>query len=121
VAVTVPVPPLAGAVNIPVVVIVPMVAVQVTELPVVAPGIAAVNCVVPLAATAAVAGDTIIEVAAGAVVVDDLAAPTPTQPDAQRAADATIHKIAKRRVSRRRFIIRLSLFPRSMFFMPYSR
>lgn len=117
-AVIVPVPPLAGAVNIPVVVIVPMVAVQVTELPVVAPGIAAVNCVCPLAATAAVAGDTIMEVAEGAVVVDDLAAPTPHNQTPKGRPMQRYTRLLKTRVSRRRFIIRLSLFPKVNVFRP---
>jgi hypothetical protein len=71
VAVIFPVPPVAGAVNTPAAVIVPIVVVQVTPWFVVLPWIVALNWTVALGAGVATAGETTMELTAG-VDVDPL-------------------------------------------------
>jgi len=71
VAVILPLPPVAGAVNTPAVVIDPIVAAHVTDSLVVDPWIAAVNWTFALGAGEATAGEIVIELTSG--VVDEAA------------------------------------------------
>ena len=93
VAIIVPVPALVGAVNTPVLLIVPIEVVQVTALFVVVPWMAAVNCVLPLSVEEAVFGDTTTEVTP--TLEAWVAVLTPTHPDAQTSVDAKRLKSTK--------------------------
>jgi hypothetical protein len=110
----IPVPPVAGAVNMPAPVMLPIVAVHVTELLAAVPWIAAVNCTLALGAGVAAAGETAIELTGG---LDD--APTPTHPDAQSIVEASETNNTTTRDSRSRFITSL-FFPKFSFLVRCS-
>jgi hypothetical protein len=111
VAVIVIVPPLAGAVKTPALVIVPVEAIQVTELFVVVPWIAAVNWALAPAATEVAAGETTTELTAfGAIAL-----PMPTHPEMPRTVEARKATNTRTLIVRRRFIL-LSFFPKLILF-----
>jgi hypothetical protein len=117
VAMIIPVPPVAGAVNMPAPVMLPIVAVHVTELLAAVPWIAAVNCTLALGAGVAAAGETAIELTGELDGLDD--APTPTHPDAQSIVEASETNNTRTRDSRSRFITSL-FFPKFSFLVRCS-
>jgi hypothetical protein len=110
VAVIVPAP-LAGAVNRPVLVIVPTDAVQVTDIFVVVPWIVAVNWVLPFGAGEDAAGVTATELAGPAGCLTAL--PTPTHPEVQSKLALRIDIVsANTRVWLSSFMFSFSLLPK---------